>query len=110
MKKTSPAKASPISAERFAQAPEISIRLAPEELRRFCGDLASELQCDMPTMPADGDLVGTLRAWRRHSRRYEKANAGRGAPDLNQSTREMHDETANLLERLMKLLPQGAVA
>ncbi|MGD1032585.1 MAG: hypothetical protein ABSA05_15760 [Opitutaceae bacterium] len=110
MKKTSPAKASPISAERFAQAPKIIIRLAPEELRRFCDDLASELQCDMPTIPADGDLVGTLRAWRRYSRRYEKANADRGSVELNRGTREMHDETASLLERLMKLLPQAAVA
>src|SRR5687767_9553611 len=95
----------------------MTIRLTPGELRHVCHDLSSELLHDMGLNGQrfqEDDFAGILKAWREYSPRYVTDAVERTQKALSrglayrcdvgdiEATRAMHDETAALLEKLLR--------
>lgn len=88
---------------------KIQVQFTAEELRRICHDLASELNNDMGRVTGfdDDDLANVLKEWSEYSPHYVFSSMQKEGCDLEsaEANREAHDETADLLERLICLLP-----
>lgn len=100
----------------------IQVQLTADDLLRICHDLASELNSDMLDAKCDDDdFAGILKCWREQSARYVEESVKRGEiavargfafrcdrEDI-ESRHEMHNETADLLARLIPFLPREEV-
>ena len=90
----------------------ITVDFTRHELSYICGALASELQCDMPVSRDDSDFVGILGCWRAYSSHYVPVAVLSNATTMGgaEATRDMHDRTADLLEKLLERLSPEEVA
>ena len=109
----------------------VQVEITKEELQRVCEDLGSGLLCEMPAPRRDGikeeDFTAVVAAWRKYSPHYVEDDIRSGKRlaawaaalrptssfvrdaigsddrrDIALNTRLMHDNTADLLERLSR--------
>lgn len=93
----------------------VHVELTTDDLARICSDLASELWHDIHFSHLagikDDDFAAIIAVWRKYAPHYVKSDIRSGTSrEEATSWRKMHDEAADLLERMLAVKSGQSVA